>query len=143
MKCPFCLCEKSKVYNSRATKNSTTKWRRRRCLECNNVYTTQETCDLYSIWRVKKTNSLLPYSKLKLLFSIMRSCDHKINNDKISLYITEIAEEDLYCVSAKTSCIITNTDISQAVLKALMSFDKIAYIKYASHHNLPICDKII
>lgn len=139
MRCPCCSSLKSEVYNSRSTKKGTAKWRRRRCLSCGTTYSTNEACDLQNIWRITNSKDKIsrPYSKLKLQFSIMRSCDHRKDKIEATIYLFEIVEQNLYNITAKNNS-ISNRDIAEIATKILFLYDKVAYIKYASYHNMPI-----
>ena len=77
MKCPFCN-NKTEVYNSRRSHQATQTWRRRRCLTCNKSFTTREKVDFNGIVQVKNGDSREPYSRERLLLSIVRASD-KLN----------------------------------------------------------------
>ncbi len=72
MKCPFCA-NKTKIYNSRATQGKTQTWRRHQCLTCNQTFTTKERIDWTGKVRVQSTKGTQPYSRERLLLSIVRA----------------------------------------------------------------------
>jgi transcriptional repressor NrdR len=135
MVCPFCLHEKSDIYNTRSTAKGLSVWRRRRCLNCNKAFTTQENFDPSGIWKVKKAAKAASYSRPKLALSLLRACDHRTNQDNTAWYLFEAVEQQLYPVAAANNQVITNTDISKKTAEILKRFDAAAYVKYISAHS--------
>src|SRR5437899_2313089 len=72
MKCPFCRQTNTEVYNTRNTKFHSEIWRRRRCLDCSQAFTTYESPNL-GLLKVISHNRLYPYSRAKLFSSIYMS----------------------------------------------------------------------
>ena len=134
MVCPFCLHKKNDVYNSRSTTSGTV-WRRRRCLNCGQAFTTKESFDPSNTWKVKSTKATTPYSRAKLVISLLRACDHRINKDQATWYIFEAVEQRLLPIAAKNKLIITNKDIAATAMAILKKFDRTAYVKYMSYHQ--------
>jgi transcriptional regulator NrdR family protein len=80
MVCVYCGSE-TKVTNSRHQKRTNQVWRRRQCLKCTALFTTEEKTDHTSLWKVKKNNeeTLVAFSRDKLFLSIYKSCEHRLN----------------------------------------------------------------
>lgn len=69
MDCPFCQSKRTEVFNSRKTRSHTKVWRRRRCNNCFEAFTTYEYVDMGFI-RVIGSNGTTPYSRARLYSSI-------------------------------------------------------------------------
>lgn len=134
MVCPFCLHKKTDVYNTRPTKNGAAVWRRRRCLNCDKTFTTQEHFDPTGVWKIKNGKKIAPYSRAALSMSILRACDHRRNQDDSAWYLFETVEQ-LLTPLLDSKQIITTDDIIAAVTATLKRFDAAAYVKYISYHQ--------
>jgi len=137
MVCPFCMYEKTEVYNSRRTKKLNEVWRRRRCLRCERQFTTEEQARPEAIIKVgiKGLPRSLPYSRTKLLLAIYRACDHRRNAVKSAEYLTLSIEQKLYVIAARQEHTVSKQDIIQIVLDTLRHYDASAYVKYLSYHQ--------
>jgi transcriptional repressor NrdR len=134
MVCPFCFHKKTDIYNSRSTDGGTAVWRRRRCLACDKTFTTQEHFDPSGIWKVSSGKKTTAYSRAKLSMSILRSCDHRTNQDDVAWYLFEAVERKLAPITAAQRT-ITAQDIIDTVAPILKRFDAAAYVKYISYHQ--------
>lgn len=134
MICPFCLHEKTDIYNSRKTNGGATIWRRRRCLECDKAFTTQEHFDPSGIWKVRSGKKTRSYSRATLLMSILRACDHRSNQDDAAWYLFENVEQKLAPLLDEKQQLTTDA-ITQTVGEVLKRFDVAAYVKYISSHQ--------
>lgn len=78
MNCPFCQSDQIIVANSRPSRKNTQIWRRRKCLKCNQSFTTREKMTASFLVVEKRDGRHLQYSHSKLFASIYRSLiDHK------------------------------------------------------------------
>ena len=135
MVCPFCLHKKSEIYNSRSTGGGAAVWRRRRCLHCHKAFTTQENFDPSGIWTVTNGKTNIKYSRAKLAMSLLRACDHRVNQDDAAWYLFEAVEQQLYPVAAAHAQKITVQDVTNKAAEILKRFDAAAYVKYISYHQ--------
>lgn len=136
MNCPFCLYNKTTVYNSRPSKKINQVWRRRQCLKCFKQFTTSELVDPSSIVKVKTSDGKTkPYSKATLLASILKACDHRELNGDESLYLLETIEQNILVSSSKSNQTVSSEEIFKICLLVLKRFDKIAAIKYKSYNS--------
>jgi len=135
MICPFCLHKKSEIYNTRSKNQGSTVWRRRRCLSCGKTFTTRESTDPSTIWKIKSAKTITPYSRAKLAMSLLRACDHRSNEDRSAWYLFEAVEQQLYPIAVKKNNQLQNTDIYTKVTALLKRFDAVAYVKYMSYHQ--------
>lgn len=131
MVCPYCLKNKTKIYNSRPTKKINGTWRRRQCLHCLKQFSTTETIDVGTVITVGKK----PFSYPTLFLSIAAACDHRDDISAIVEYLTQIILQKLSLLAAKNKQAVTNQDITQISLKVLGSFDSVAQIKYLSQRS--------
>jgi transcriptional repressor NrdR len=134
MVCPFCLHEKTDIYNTRKTDGGTAVWRRRRCLSCKKAFTTQEHFDPSGVWKVTSNKKTRPYSRATLSMSILRACDHRSNQDDAAWYLFEIVEQRLTPLLDAAQRISSDA-IMETVAEVLKRFDAAAYVKYISAHN--------
>src|SRR5579884_2953373 len=115
----------TQVTNSRLQKRANQVWRRRQCLQCRAVFTTEEAADLLGAWAVKgPSGKLSPFSRDKLYISLYKSCEHrkKAVEDASFLCDTVISKLSLL---VKTGTLDTK-QIQQTALVALNRFDKAA-----------------
>ena len=72
--------EHTQVINSRAQRRNNQVWRRRQCVGCNSVFSTEEAIQLAAVWAVRgKSGSLGHFQRDKLFLSLYRSCQHRNN----------------------------------------------------------------
>ncbi len=124
------------MYNSRATSAGAQVWRRRRCLACKKVFTTQEVFNPTDIWKVivnpKQTSR---YSRPRLALSIIKACDHRTDMESTVWYLFEGIERQLLPIAAAHNMTLSLNDVTQAAADILKNFDATAYVKYMSYHQ--------
>lgn len=136
MVCPFCTQNKTIVYNSRKTKKLNNVWRRRRCLTCNQEFTTIEYVDPASVIGIANDKKSQPYSRSKLLVSLIRALDHRNDVDKAANYLLATVEQRLYGIAAKhAKHQVDKQLVIDNVAKTLKNFDTAAYVKYLSYYG--------
>ena len=72
MICPYCN-NGTKIYNSRSVQEKTQTWRRHRCQKCLKCFTTKERIDWNGTVYVKAKSSTIPYSRERLLLSLLHA----------------------------------------------------------------------
>ncbi len=126
---------KTKVVNSRPQKRNNQVWRRRQCLKCGAIFTTEETVQYSTAWTVKtKTGGYQPFTPDKLLLSLYRSCEHRTNTrltDATGLRDTVI--EKLRSRVAKG--LVDSQTIIQVAQVVLNRFDMAASVHYEALHR--------
>lgn len=133
MVCIHCGHE-TKVTNSRPQKRTNQIWRRRECLACGSVFTTEEAINYAGAWRIRDTNGhLQPFLPLKLTFSLYRSLEHRKTalTDATGLTQTIISKLRLQATNGQ----IDTATISQTVQVALNRFDRAASVHYEANHR--------
>ena len=110
-------------------------WRRRVCINCDNIFTTIEKIDLERSMVVKaKDETINPFIREKLLISISKSLGHRVDyvNDAIALTNTIIAKLQ---TDYKTP-LLTRNNIIIVSEKVLKNFDSVATVHYKAYHKL-------
>lgn len=106
MNCPFCGSTQIMVTNSRPTMAGTQIWRRRKCLDCENFFTTYEKANLSHLIVVKKSGKKQKYSRAKLFAGIYHSTIDKKGADRgemaeLSEEITNLVEQKIMSLRKK------------------------------------------
>lgn len=109
-------------------------WRRRRCVGCGAVFSTQETPKYELTWRVRHDGRLEPFSRLRLFMSLHRSCNHRETalSDAEGLMETVIRK---LAQDSQDGC-IEKGDIVRTVQVALNRFDSAASVYYSARHKV-------
>ena len=132
MVCLHCGSD-TKVNNSRHQKKLNQVWRRRECLICHALFTTEETVHFSNSLRVINNSEMIAFSRDKLFLSIYESCKHRKRpiNDAASLTESVIAR----LISQNSNGNIDSNSIIQITLVILNRFDKVSAIHYQSYHS--------
>ncbi len=129
MKCPFCTAPDSRVVDSRTTDDGNSIRRRRECTACGKRFTTYEVVEKIPLMVIKNDGKRAVFDKEKLLKGIIRSCYKRdIPAEKIILLADNIEKELRNTMKHE----IPSKVIGEVVMKYLKSFDKVAYIRFAS-----------
>ena len=138
MVCIYCGAP-TQVVNSRLQKRANHIWRRRKCIACGAVFTSEEHAALHSSLMVEtSTKKLVPFSRDHLFASIHDSCRHRPTaiSDATALTQTIIAE----LTRAQAGGIVNIRDISGTAHTVLQRFDAAAATMYAAYHAQPSPD---
>ncbi len=130
MYCPVCNNKTSKVLDSRLVGEGFSIRRRRSCLKCDFRFSTVEEIEILDLIVIKRDGHRENYNRHKLIRGLKRSLE-KIPylEEKFNSLIREI-ERDIQKKALNNE--ITYKQLGQIVMKRLKSFDKVAYIRYAS-----------
>src|SRR5512137_3005096 len=77
MKCPFCNHAKSKVVDSRLSRDKEAIRRRRECLSCQKRFTTSERPEDDLPLVVKKDGRREPFNRLKIFNGLKKACEKR------------------------------------------------------------------
>jgi len=124
---------KTRVVNSRHQQKSNQVWRRRRCLECDAVFSTEEAARHELAWLVRHNSRLEPFQREKLFISVYRSCQHRPAALSDARDLTETILGKLR--RRVTGGTLKSTDIASVVQVALSRFDKAASVYYRAYHK--------
>ena len=130
MYCPVCNNKTSKVLDSRLVGEGFSIRRRRSCLQCDFRFSTVEEIEILDLIVIKRDGHRENYNRHKLIRGLKRSLE-KIPylEENFNSLIREI-ERDIQKKALNNE--ITYKQLGQIVMKRLKSFDKVAYIRYAS-----------
>lgn len=135
MNCPFCGSSQIMVTNSRPTKGSSQIWRRRKCLNCDGVFTTYERMDLSHLTVIKRSGKRQRYSRAKLYSGIYHSLIDKKGVDRgeasaLSEEITSKIEQQI--IKSKSKKIRSN-QILDMVLGRLQKTAPDAFLRFLAY----------
>ncbi len=134
MHCIYCGY-KTAVVNSRHQRRSNRVWRRRACLDCKAVFSTEESINLERSVSVKQKNSTLePFSRDRMFVSIYLSCGHRKSPDADATALCATIINKLLPQIIDAS--INLEDIVLTVSSVLKHFDKAAAIQYVAYHPI-------
>lgn len=137
MICIFCGYSRTAVTNSRPQDKQLRIWRRRKCLECQNVFTTNETVDDSDILVKNKDDQTIAFNAGKLAASIYASFAHDIDQgSSASQWLAASVKYSLIASFSIKQKQIKTSDIAEATHKALTRFDNVAAVQYAARHQL-------
>jgi transcriptional repressor NrdR len=133
MVCVHCGA-KTRVLNSRWQRRSNQIWRRRKCLKCGSVFTTEEIASYGAAWVVRgKNGPSVPFSRDKLFLSLYKSCQHRQTALEDAGALTDTIINKL--VSHVHNGVIDSATMAQVVRVALNRFDGVASVHYQAFHG--------
>lgn len=133
MVCVHCSAN-TRVINSRAQKRTNRIWRRRQCLTCGLVFSTEENVQYQNVWLVRDASgSCSPFSPDKLQLSLYRSCQHRLTALKDAAALRETIIQKLQ--PKFIDGLINSYTIAQVAQVALNRFDLAASVHYGAHHR--------
>jgi transcriptional repressor NrdR len=133
MVCTYCGSE-TFVVNSRPQRRSNSIWRRRKCTQCNAIFSTTEHTDYEKTWVVQYPGGgLSPFVRDKLFISIHKSLQHRSNALNDAIGITNTVINKIHKSVREGG--LRSEDIAKAVLDTLKHFDQPAAISYQAFHT--------
>jgi transcriptional repressor NrdR len=134
MFCINCFHKNTQVVNSRPHKKQPTVWRRRKCPNCDTIFTTHERPALAENKGVTLPDGKATVFNLgKLIQSIARSFTHDPHEAAYSsLYLAMSVEDTL----SSQQEIISPEDIAATTHDILKRYDQLAAMQYAAQHKL-------
>jgi transcriptional repressor NrdR len=136
MKCPFCHKDTIIVVNSRQAKHNSV-WRRRKCLSCNETYTTTEVFSVDALFVVKRNLSRKRFVYEKLFTSILNA----VIGGKIRDQGDDAAKAKRMCaviiekIIALNSKYIATKEIVRFAYEALAKEDSFYATRYAMYSD--------
>ncbi len=131
MRCPVCNYKSTRVVDSRLGSDGMSVRRRRECerQRCEFRFSTVEEMELLDVTVVKRNGKREAYSREKLMAGLKRSLEKRPYTDTELQTIVHNIERDIQKVRGGE---ITTLMVGDIVMKHLKSFDKVAYIRFAS-----------
>jgi transcriptional repressor NrdR len=129
MRCPFCGCKKDKVVDSRESSEGNIIRRRRQCLKCHKRFTTYEQVERVSLMVIKKDGRREPFNRQKVINGLVKACQKRpISIKQIEEVVASIELE----LQRKFETEVKSDFIGELVIKKLINFDSVAYVRFAS-----------
>jgi len=129
MRCPFCGNEDTQVKDSRPTDDNSAIRRRRQCTNCGARFTTFERVQLRELVVVKSNGQREPFDREKLLRSMQISLRKRpVDQDRLERVVNGIVRR----LESSGETEIPTAHIGEAVMDALATLDKVAYVRFAS-----------
>ena len=139
MKCPFCGFEDQEVLNTRVTYKGFANWRRRKCLECGEIFTTHEYINLTYIKVIKKSGIVKVYSRARLfsgIFVAFRTIKHMDSGDA-AMSAEKITSEVERILIGKKINKISTYELALITSEILAKKNYTAFINYVSYFFAP------
>ncbi len=132
MVCYYCK-QKTQVINSRLKNRSNSIWRRRKCLNCGQIFTTTEVAELNYLFMVENTTGILePFNRDKLFLSIFACLNHSKDPVGSAKSLTDTLMSKLLLSDYPPK--LTTDHISSLAYPIIARFDKFAAEKYIRSH---------
>lgn len=129
MRCPFCAHNDTQVKDSRPTEDNSAIRRRRYCPNCGARFTTFERVQLRELTVLKRTGQREPFDREKLLRSMRIALRKRpVEEDRIERVVNGIVRR----LESSGEVEIAVDNIGELVMEALLTLDKVAYIRFAS-----------
>jgi transcriptional repressor NrdR len=129
MRCPFCKSTDDKVIDSRMSKEGDVIRRRRKCLACEQRFTSYERVEDPLPMVIKKDGSREFFERYKILTGLKKACEKRtIPITRIEEVVDQI-EKKLIGMGVKE---IQSSWIGEEIMAALKDLDKVAYVRFAS-----------
>ncbi len=131
MNCIYCG-HKTRVTNSRHQKRNNKVWRRRQCLSCKSIFTTNESIDMASALLVDKNGSLEPFLDDILFTEVLLAIQDRKDAYTASRDVTDTVIANLLKLPQKP--VFTPALISREAAAVLSLLDRRAWMRFAAEH---------
>ena len=129
MHCLSCNAKDTKVIDSRLASDGAGIRRRRECERCGQRFSTIEEMEILDLAVVKRDGRREQYRRDKLESGLRKALEKRpVTREKLHALLGAI-ERDL---QRKKKSEITTREIGEMVMHRLKTFDKVAYIRFAS-----------
>ncbi|MFA5946545.1 MAG: transcriptional regulator NrdR [Patescibacteria group bacterium] len=131
MRCPVCNFKSTRVVDSRLLSDGQGVRRRRECEKekCGFRFSTVEEIELLDVTVVKRNGKREAYSREKLINGLKQALQKRPYTDIQLQHLVHAIERDIQKIRGGE---LTSTEIGEIVMKRLRTFDKVAYIRFAS-----------
>ena len=131
MVCLYCGSE-TRVTNSRPQKRSNQVWRRRQCLKCKAIFTTNEAIDLSSTLLVEVNGKVGPFLSDILYSDVLVAMKHRESAYLDAREATATITAKLILLPGKP--LFSPAQISLITADVLKKLDKQAYLRFVADH---------
>lgn len=129
MRCAVCNHKDTKVIDSRISTDGVSVRRRRECERCVFRFSTLEEIELLDLTVIKRDGRRENYSREKLSRGLEKALEKRPYTDIGFQKLVHKIERD---IQKKRRGQLTTAELGDIVMKHLRSFDKVAYIRFAS-----------
>jgi len=129
MHCPVCANPESSVVDTRVSPDGTSIRRRRECDKCGFRFSTNETVELLNIVVIKRDGSHELYVRDNIERGLRRAVEKRPHTEAEFRGLVNGIERDIQRLNTNE---VRSSDIGEIVMDRLRSFDKVAYIRFAS-----------
>jgi transcriptional repressor NrdR len=129
MRCAVCNHKDTKVIDSRISSDGVSVRRRRECEKCEFRFSTLEEIELLDLTVVKRDGRRENYSREKLVRGLEKALEKRPYTDMSFQKLIHKIERD---IQKKRRGQLTSAELGDIVMKHMRSFDKVAYIRFAS-----------
>jgi len=131
MLCPYCQSAKTRVLDKRNTEENKTIRRRRKCLKCNERFTTYERAHM-DLVVIKRNGKRERFDINKLRTGIIKACEKRSVSLRIIEKLVKEIETELRKLHKPE---IKSSTIGNLIMKKLKKLDKVAYVRFASYYK--------
>lgn len=129
MRCPVCNHKNTSVVDTRPAENDLSIRRRRECDKCEYRFSTIEETELLDLIVVKRDGKREAYMRDKLESGIRRSLTKRAFTQDDFHRLLHAIERD---IQKRKKRELSSSELGEIVMKNLRTFDKVAYIRFAS-----------
>lgn len=129
MYCAVCSSKNTKVIDSRVSSDGASVRRRRECEKCGFRFSTLEEVELLDLTVVKRDARRENYSRDKMVRGLEKSLEKRPYTDAAFQKLVHKIERD---IQKKRRGQLTSHELGEILMKHLRTFDKVAYIRFAS-----------
>ena len=129
MRCVACNHRDTKVVETREGGDGLSIRRRRECLKCRHRFSTLEEPEILDLTVVKRDGSREAYSREKLESGLRKALQKRpITRQRFRDLVSSLERD----IQKTRKAEITSEEIGEIVMNRLKTFDKVAYIRFAS-----------
>ena len=129
MRCAVCNHKDTRVVDSRVASDGASVRRRRECEKCGFRFSTNEEIELLDLTVIKRDGRRENYSREKLVRGLSKALEKRPYTDLAFQKLVHKVERD---IQKKRRGQLTTAELGDIVMKNLHTFDKVAYIRFAS-----------
>jgi transcriptional repressor NrdR len=129
MRCAVCNHKDTRVVDSRVAPDGASVRRRRECEKCGFRFSTNEEIELLDLTVIKRDGRRESYARDKLVRGLSKALEKRPYTDLAFQKLIHKVERD---IQKKRRGQLTTAELGDIVMKNLRTFDKVAYIRFAS-----------
>ena len=129
MHCPVCSSPDTRVVDSRLSLDGTSVRRRRECDTCEYRFSTLEEIELLDVTVVKRDGHRETYDREKIERGLRRALEKRSHTEPEFRQLMHAIEREIH---RRKTTELRSEEIGEMVMEQLKTFDKVAYIRFAS-----------